>query len=63
MNGAPESVGCFGKNELRGWVGPVVMEGEVTSIEVDEEVGEDKEHQKRGSGQEYDQEKVRLFGR
>jgi hypothetical protein len=41
----------------------MVMEGEMSAVEVDEEIGEDKEHQKYGSGQEYDQEKVRLLGR
>jgi hypothetical protein len=40
-----------------------MAEGEVTSLEVDEEIGEDKEHQKYGRGQEYDQEKVWLLGR
>jgi hypothetical protein len=63
MNGAPESVGCFGKNELRGRMRAVVTEGEMTSVEVNEEIREDEDHHERDGRKGDDQEKVRLLGR
>lgn len=41
----------------------VVTEGEVASVEVDEEVREDKEQHQRHRRQDDNQEKVRLLGR
>jgi hypothetical protein len=39
----------------------VVTEGEVSAVEVNEEIGEDEDTQKHGRGQEYNQEKVGLL--
>ena len=62
MNGAPESVGCFGNVELRGGVSAVVTEGEMTCVEVDEEIREDEDPDQSDAGEDDDEEKVRLVG-
>jgi hypothetical protein len=62
MNGAPVSVRCFGKGELRGGVRAMVTEGEMTCVEVNEEIREDEDPDQGDAGEDDDEEKVRLVG-
>lgn len=41
----------------------VVAEGKVSSIDADEGVGEDEDHQERDAEEDHDEEKVWLLGR
>jgi len=50
------------QNILRGGVGPVMTEGEVASVEVDEEIREDKQSDEHHAGEEDDEEEVGLVG-
>jgi hypothetical protein len=50
------------KDELRGWVRAVVAEGEVFSIEAEEEKREDEEHDQGGAEQKDDTQKVGRVG-
>jgi len=65
VNGAPESVGVgwIRKDELRGGVGAVVTEGEVFSIEAEEDKREDEDHDQADAKEDDDEEEVGLVGR
>ena len=56
------SRGGRGEDQARGGVGVVVAEGKVATVEVDEEVGEDKQSDQDDSGEDDHEEKVGFVG-
>lgn len=52
----------MGEDELRGGVGAVMAEGEVLSVEADEDHREDEDHDQADAKEDDDAEKVGLVG-